>query len=196
METLSEYSPQEQKEIRIRTRKMMLWIGIASIVMLFAAITSAIILRKAEGNWLQFYIPSIFYFSTAVIIISSISMILALNAAKKDNQQGIIIWLWITLFLGLVFSYMQYKGWGELTRGGIFFAGSESNPAGSFFYVLTGLHVLHLLGGIINLLIVIFKAQKGKYNSTEYLGIQLVGTYWHFLDILWVYLLLFLIFIH
>lgn len=196
METVPGYSPQEEKEIRIRTKKMLLWIGIASIVMLFAALTSAIILRKAEGNWLQFYIPSIFYYSTAVIITSSITMIMALNAAKNDNQQGIKTWLWITLFLGLAFSYMQFKGWEELTRGGIFFAGSESNPAGSFFYVLTGLHVLHLLGGIINLLIVIFKAQKGIYNANEYLGIQLVGIYWHFLDILWVYLLLFLIFIH
>jgi cytochrome c oxidase subunit 3 len=196
METVSGYTPEELKEIKIRTKKMLVWIGIASIVMLFAALTSAIILRKAEGNWLEFPIPSIFYYSTAVIIISSITMIMSLNAAKKDNQQGIKTWLWATLLLGLVFSYMQYLGWGELTKGGVFFAGNQSNPAGSFFYILTGLHVLHLLGGIINLLIVIFKAQKGKYNSSDYLGIQLVGIYWHFLDILWVYLLLFLIFIH
>lgn len=196
METITEYTPEELKEIKIRTKKMLLWVGIASIVMLFAALTSAIILRKAEGNWLQFQIPSIFYYSTAVIIISSITMILALNAAKSNNQQGIKIWLWTTLFLGVLFSLMQYLGWGELVKQGIYFAGSQSNPAGSFFYVLTGVHVLHLLGGIINLLIVIYKAQKGKYNSSEYLGIELVGIYWHFLDILWVYLLLFLIFIH
>jgi cytochrome c oxidase subunit 3 len=196
MEPVSGYTPKELKEIKIRTKKMLVWIGIASIVMLFAALTSAIILRKAEGDWLEFTIPSIFYFSTAVIILSSITMIMALEAAKKDNQNGIKIGLWATFVLGIVFSYMQYVGWGQLTRGGVYFAGSESNPAGSFFYILTGLHVLHLLGGLINLLIVIYKAQKRKYNSSDYLGIQLVGIYWHFLDILWVYLLLFLIFIH
>jgi cytochrome c oxidase subunit 3 len=196
MEPVSGYTPEELKEIKIRTKKMLVWIGIASIVMLFAALTSAIILRKAEGDWLEFTIPSIFYFSTAVIILSSITMIMALEAAKKDNQNGIKIGLWATFVLGIVFSYMQYVGWGQLTRGGVYFAGSESNPAGSFFYILTGLHVLHLLGGLINLLIVIYKAQKRKYNSSDYLGIQLVGIYWHFLDILWVYLLLFLIFIH
>jgi cytochrome c oxidase subunit 3 len=196
MEPVSGYTPEELKEIKIRTKKMLVWIGIASIVMLFAALTSAIILRKAEGDWLEFTIPSIFYFSTAVIILSSITMIMALEAAKKDNQNGIKIGLWTTFVLGIVFSYMQYVGWGQLTRGGVYFAGSESNPAGSFFYILTGLHVLHLLGGLINLLIVIYKAQKRKYNSSDYLGIQLVGIYWHFLDILWVYLLLFLIFIH
>jgi cytochrome c oxidase subunit 3 len=196
MEPVSGYTPEELKEIKIRTKKMLVWIGIASIVMLFAALTSAIILRKAEGDWLEFTIPSIFYFSTAVIILSSITMIMALEAAKKDNQNGIKIGLWATFVLGIVFSYMQYVGWGQLTRGGVYFAGSESNPAGSFFYILTGLHVLHLLGGLINLLIVIYKAQKRKYNSSDYLGIQLVGIYWHFLDILWVYLLFFLIFIH
>jgi cytochrome c oxidase subunit 3 len=196
MEPVSGYTPEELKEIKIRTKKMLVWIGIASIVMLFAALTSAIILRKAEGDWLEFTIPSIFYFSTAVIILSSITMIMALEAAKKDNQNGIKIGLWATFVLGIVFSYMQYVGWGHLTQGGVYFAGSESNPAGSFFYILTGLHVLHLLGGLINLLIVIYKAQKRKYNSSDYLGIQLVGIYWHFLDILWVYLLLFLIFIH
>jgi cytochrome c oxidase subunit 3 len=196
MEPVSGYTSEELKEIKIRSRKMLVWIGIASIVMLFAALTSAIILRKAQGDWLEFTIPSTFYFSTAVIILSSITMIMALEAAKKDNQKGIKIGLWATFILGIVFSYMQFMGWGQLTKGGVYFAGSQSNPAGSFFYVLTGLHVLHLLGGLINLLIVIYKAHKRKYNSSDYLGIQLVGIYWHFLDILWVYLLLFLIFIH
>lgn len=196
METVREYTPEEEKEIRIRSKKMLVWIGIASIVMLFAALTSAIILRKAEGNWLQFYIPSVFYYSTAVIILSSITMIWAVNSAKKDNQQGVKIGAILTLILGLVFSYMQFIGWGELTKGGVFFAGSESNPAGSFFYVLTGAHLAHLAGGVFSLLVVIFKALKGKYTSDNYLGIQLSAIYWHFLDILWVYLFLFLIFIH
>jgi cytochrome c oxidase subunit 3 len=178
-----------------KASKPLLWVGIFSIVMMFAGLTSAYVVRADNGNWLLFNLPSAFYLSTAVIVTSSITMFLALQMAKKNNKQGIIIWLLITFVLGLVFTYCQYKGWSELYSKQIVFGGKSSNASGSFLYLITFLHLLHLSVGLIAVLITLKNSIKGKYNAQNTLGLELCSIYWHFLDILWVYLFLFLYFI-
>lgn len=174
----------------IPTSKIFLWIAIASIIMLFAGLTSAYIVRQAEGNWVHFELPKIFYLSTAFIMLSSASMQWALSAVKKNHLKNLLTGLIITLGLGLAFSFSQFFGWSKLVEEKIFFVG---NPSGSFLYVLTGLHLAHLAGGLIYLLVVITKSIMNKYSSENNLQVQLCATYWHFLDILWVYLFVFLL---
>ena len=188
-------TPEEALDIKKRTAKPMLWVGIVSMVMLFAGLTSAYIVRQAEGNWLYFDIPQPFYTSTVIIVLSSITMIMAKWAIRRDNVLLSNIGLVATLFGGLAFTYSQVQGWDELVEMGVFFAGREANAAGSFLYVLTGLHLAHLAGGIFALIFTSVKGLLGKYSAENHVGIDVAGTYWHFLDILWIYLLLFLVFI-
>lgn len=185
----------EKQEIRKKTAKPMLYVAIGSMVMLFGGLTSAYVVRHAEGNWLVFTMPQAFYFSTALMLLSSLTMNFALMAAKKNNFTQIKQALGATLVLGIGFMFCQFMGWSQLSAQKVFFAGKDSNASGSFFYVLTGLHLAHLLGGMLYLLAVNIKALKNKYTAQNYLSLQLCATYWHFLDGLWIYLFFFLIFI-
>lgn len=179
---------------RKKTAKPLLWIGIVSIVMLFSGLTSAYVVRADNGNWLVFQLPSISIISTAIIIFSSFTMFLAQMAIKKDNFKATSWLLFITFGLGLAFTYTQYLGWKELTSQGIYFLGKYSNASGSFLYLIAVVHILHLFGGLIALLITLVKSLKKSYSSQDYLGIELSAIYWHFLDVLWIYLFLFLYF--
>jgi cytochrome c oxidase subunit 3 len=163
-----------------------------SMVMMFAGLTSGYIVRQAEGNWFVFELPSIFYLSTFFIIASSVSMQWAYSSVKKNNISNLRTGLIITLGLGLAFTFTQFTAWSELVRMDVFFIG---NPSGSFLYVLTGLHLLHLAGGIIFLLVVTTGTIRNKYHSNNTLPIELCSIYRHFLDGLWVYLFVFLLFI-
>jgi cytochrome c oxidase subunit 3 len=162
---------------------------------MFAGLTSAYVVRADNGNWLLFELPSAFYLSTAVIITSSLTMFYAFRMAKSSNKKGIIIGLLATFILGLLFSYFQYVGWGELYSKQIVFGGKSSNASGSFLYLITFLHLLHLFAGLISLLVTLKNAIRGQYNAQNTLGLELCSIYWHFLDILWVYLFLFLYYI-
>ena len=189
------YINPEEKQVKERSYKMLLWISMVSMIMVFAGLTSAYIVRMGEGNWLEFALPRKFYFSTVIIIISSITMNFTLAAAKRDRLQMISTGAALTLILGITFAVMQFMAWGDLVARDIFFTGPTSNASGSFIYILSGLHLAHLAGGIIALLVVLVKSLNRKYNSDNLLGIRLCATYWHFLDILWIYLFLFLLFI-
>jgi cytochrome c oxidase subunit 3 len=184
-----------KEEMRQKTAKPMMGIAIGSMIMLFAGLTSALVVRKGEGNWLQFDMPQYFYFSTAVMLLSSLTMNMASSASKNNQHSKIKTMLGLTLTLGLIFIILQVAGWGQLYDQKVVFAGKESNASGSFMYVLTGLHLAHLVGGIIYLLVVFGGSLKEKYNSNNRLSIQLCAIYWHFLDLLWIYLFLFLLFI-
>ena len=185
----------EIKEAYNKASKPLLWVGIISIVMLFAGLTSAYVVRADNGNWLLFDLPNAFYLSTGVIVTSSITLFFAFQMAKKNNKKGIIIGLVLTFILGLLFTYFQFEGYGELYSKQIVFGGKSSNAAGSFLYLITFLHLLHLIAGLIVLLVTLVKGLKGKYDAQNTLGLELCSIYWHFLDILWVYLFLFLYFI-
>jgi len=181
------------KGLRERTAKLLLYVSIGSIVMAFAGLTSAYVVTKGSGAGLSFDLPSIFYYSTAIILISSLTMNMSLVAARKDNFQQITIWLVFTLLLGIAFMITQYEAWSELYKNKIYFAGRQSNAAGSFLYVITGLHVAHLVGGLLYLIGMIVRSTKQQFNAQNHLKLKLCAIYWHFLDILWVYLFVFLL---
>ena len=176
--------------IQNRSLKQLLWIGIGAIVMFFAGLTSAYIVRKAEGNWVEFLLPDWFWFSTITIVLSSIVLIIAKQKIKQNNP--IFAFVLLTFILGILFSYFQLRGWGELTNQGVFLTGEGSNVAGSFLYVLTLSHLVHLIGGLLGLLITAVNAKLNKYNKDDYLGLELTSIYWHFLGLLWLYLFFFL----
>ncbi len=173
--------------------KFLLWLLIISSSMSFAAYTSGYIVRKGEGNWLEFALPARLYVSSAIILLSSVTMQGAYFAARRDNVKLTQILLVSTLLLGGVFLTSQWQAWGELVSNKVFFAGQASNPAGSFVYVLTGFHAFHLLCAFIFLTIVLRMALQYKVHSKALLWIDLCTIFWHFLGGLWLYLHLFLI---
>jgi cytochrome c oxidase subunit III len=187
---------QPKKPLAMNPKKFALWLFIVSIVMIFAAMTSAYIVRRAEGNWLVVEIPSVFYINTAIIFLSSISMHWAFLSAKKDNLQPMKTGLLITTLLGVLFLAGQIIGWEHLDADKVFFGGTESNPGGSFMYVLTGLHGFHLVSGVIFLIVVLVSAFRYEVHSKSMLLIEMCTTYWHFLDALWIYLFVFLLLNH
>jgi cytochrome c oxidase subunit 3 len=185
---------EEIKAAQRKTAKPLLYIGIVSIVMLFAGLTSAYVVRADNGNWLVFNLPDIAIISTAIIVTSSLTMLVAQRAIKKNNYKLTTIGLALTLALGLAFFYTQVEAWKQLTAQGIYFVGKYSNAAGSFLYFIALIHMFHMIGGLIALGTSLTKTLLKKYSSADYLGIELTAIYWHFLDLLWVYLFLFLYF--
>lgn len=184
----------EIREAKRKTAKPLLWIGMVSIVMLFAGLTSAYVVRADNGNWNIFSLPDIAILSTAIIITSSFTLLLAQQAIKKGNYRLTSLGLFLTLGLGLVFFYTQVEGWRQLTAQGIYFIGKDSNASGSFLYLIALMHLLHMIGGLLALSVSLTKTLLKKYSASDYLGIELTAIYWHFLDALWVYLFLFLYF--
>ena len=179
-----------------KSAKPMLWISMISMAMLFAGFTSAIIVSKGDNeNWIYFDFPIWFYISTIVILVSSISMHLAKKFIEKDNNKSAFQFLVITIVLGLLFALSQFFVWSELVESDVFFTGSNSTAASSFFYLIVAVHLFHLIGGIIALIVTAIKTSSNKYSSKDMLGIELCATFWHFLDILWVYLFLFFLYI-
>lgn len=174
-------------------QKFALWLGIVSIVMMFAAFTSAYIVRQGAGNWLLFDLPKALQYTTVVLLLSSGTMHWAYLSAKADKQLQLRIAISITSLLGFVFLYGQVYAWGELVQAKVFFAGNQANPAGSFLYVLTGLHAIHLVSGILFLGLITVWVFMGKVHSKNLTRIEMCATYWHFLDILWLYLFIFLL---
>lgn len=178
------------KRNRIHPHKLALWIGLATIVMMFTALTSAYIVRMAAGNWLEFQIPDIFYWNTAVIVASSITIHLSYEAFKREAALPYRVLLSLTFALGLLFLYLQYVGWDELAKT----VPLKTNPAGDFVYVLSWLHAAHVIGGIAILIVALIIALllPVKASPARKLRFQLSLTYWHFIDLLWIYLLVFL----
>ena len=181
--------------LAMHPKKFALWLFIISIVMIFAAMTSAYIVRQGEGNWLVFNLPDVFWVNTAVILLSSLSMHLAYSAAKKDNINTLKIAMTLTTVLGVAFLIGQYLSWNELKVQHVIFS-DPGTPAGSFVYVFTGLHGFHLVTGVIFLIIVLISAFRYKVHSRNMVQIEMCATYWHFLDGLWIYLFLFLLMNH
>ncbi len=170
--------------------KFALWLFIVSFVMVFASMTSAYIVRRSEGNWLEFELPSLFTINTVILLISSITMHFALLAIKKDHFSNAKIGLALTTILGIAFLVGQYYAWSQLVDMKVFLVG---NPAGSFVYVISGLHGAHIIGGLVFLIIVTIMVFRQKIHSKNILWMELCTTFWHFLDGLWLYLFFFLI---
>jgi cytochrome c oxidase subunit 3 len=169
-----------------------LWVGMGGIVMMFGSLTSAYIVRHAAGNWLEFKVPDIFFFSTAVMLISSITLHISYWAFRNGKGNLYRIGLPVTLLLGVFFIVLQYQGWIALYNIGV---PLDGNPGGSFFYVISGIHAAHVLGGIFAICVATLNAFSLSYRPTERRRrrFQLVLHYWHFVDFLWLYLFLFLL---
>ena len=193
---MSEQTLQEELKIgKQKSAKPMLWVAMISMVMFFAGLTSAYVVSMKREDWITFDLPQAFYISTIVIVLSSITLLVSRNFLKKDNLKMSLIFLLATLVLGLGFVLYQYVGFYELRSAGLFFTGPESTVSTSFIIGITFMHVLHLLAGVIVLLVVIYNHFKKKYSSTDMLGFELGAIFWHFVDVLWIYLFFFFYFI-
>tara|TARA_B110000003_G_C16283306_1_gene391894 strand:- start:89 stop:589 length:501 start_codon:yes stop_codon:yes gene_type:complete len=165
------------------------------MVMFFAGLTSAYVISMKRDDWVAFDLPQAFYVSTFLIVISSISLLLAQKFLKNNNRQLSLVFVVATLILGLGFIWQQYVGFNQLKSSGLFFTGPESTVSTSFIIGITFMHVLHLLAGTLVLLVVIYNHFKYKYTSDNMLGFELGAIFWHFVDILWIYLFFFFYFI-
>jgi cytochrome c oxidase subunit III len=179
-----------KKPISMHPKKFAMWLFIGSVAMLFAAFTSAYIVRQAEGNWLYFDLPNLFYITSGIILMSSFTLQWAYWEAKKDSLDRVKLLVGITSLLGVAFLVGQVMAWRELVDHSVYLVG---NPSGSFIYILTGLHGAHLISGIIFLLIVLNSTFKFKIHSKNLAQLEMCLTYWHFLGGLWLYLFVFLI---
>ena len=182
-----------QPTLSMHPGKFMLWLFMVSVVMIFAAFTSAYLVRQAEGNWLEFELPTIFWFNSAVLLASSVCMHWAYAAAKADRLGSLKTAITLAFVLGMTFLVGQWIGWGQLVSINVYFGGNSSNPSGSFLYVLTGVHALHLISGLIVLLFALVAAFRYRIHSKNTVQIEMCATYWHFLDVLWLYLFVFLL---
>ena len=180
---------------KIRAKKMMLLFSLLSITMTFAGLTSAYIVSKGRPDWLvDFELPELFYYSTIVIVLSSITIQIAkYNLNKNKTKSHVLIWLVTTLLFGILFCVFQFYAFKSLIDKGYYFAGAQSTITTSFIYVLTFLHAVHLIAGLVVLIVLLFNTFNNKYRLNK-LGFHLGVTFWHFLDILWIYLFLFFYF--
>lgn len=178
-----------QPKRKLHPYKYLLWVGIASIVMLFAGFSSAFIVKSHQANWLSFRVPGIFYYSTAVILASSLTIMLSRKAFLNRDNKGYRTWLGVTGLLGILFIALQYLGFANLWHQGVTLT---RNVSFSFLYVIVGIHALHLLGGVVSVAILFFKSLRKKRRVYVSLDIDLMNTYWHFMDLLWIYLIVFL----
>ena len=184
---------EEHKARKERSYKLLLLFAMLSMTMMFAGLTSAFVVSKSRPDWLKdFQLPSAFYVSTLLILLGSVTFHLAKKQIKKDQRTTTTKLLWATLLLGILFFVFQFIGFQQIVAQGYYFTGSASSITTTFLYVVTVTHLLHLLGGLLSLLVIIYNHFKQKYNSSQTLGIELGAMYWHFLDLLWVYLFLFL----
>ena len=175
---------------KIHPKKFALMVACGSITMMFAAFTSAYIVRQAQGNWLEFRLPALFFTSTIVILLSSMTLHGSYLSFKRGNAMAYRLLLGLTFILGLAFIGLQYQGWLALQLIGVELT---TNPSGSFVYVISGVHAAHVLGGIAALFVALLHALGLPYKVTPQrkLRFEMTLIYWHFVDLLWVYLLLF-----
>ena len=184
------------KEKNDRAKKMMLWFGIVSLIMGFAGWTSAYIVSSSREDWIaELQLPSSFFISTAVIIISSFTYLFAKRSIQENNTKMTTNWLLVTLGLGIIFIVMQFNGFSQMVAEGYYFTGPTSNIKLSYIFLIATVHIVHVVAGLISLSVVLYSQLKGKYSAQEHLGLTLGATFWHFLDLLWVYLMGFMYFV-
>ncbi len=181
---------------RVHPKKFSLWLLLLGILMLFSGLTSAYIVRKGDGNWYNFELPSVFLYSTIVVLLSSITMLYAYRSAKKDEITGIKIGLSLTILLGIAFGFTQYMGWVQLSENGLHFVNPKygDRVSASFLIAIAAIHLVHIFGGLIYLSVILGKTMKLQVHKKNTLQISMCNTYWHFVGFLWVYLYLFLYF--
>jgi cytochrome c oxidase subunit 3 len=181
-----------QQRKRIHPHKFTLWVAIGSIVMMFAGLTSAYIVKSNQVNWKPVTLPSVFWISTAAMLLSSLTLQMALRSFKQREMNKYRSLIGATLLLGAAFIVLQWMGFSELWKQQVTFKGAG---AGQFLYIIFGLHALHVVGGVVVLLVMFIKAFTGKIKLYSSVPVEVAATYWHFVDFLWIYLLVFFLFI-
>ncbi len=189
MEKELKYVDIVEQPISMHPKKFAMWLFMVTVVMLFAAWTSAYIVRQAEGNWLEYDLPEVFWVTSGIVVLSSMCLQWAYASAKKDNFVQLRIGMVLTVVLGIAFLVGQWYSWIALVDREVFFVG---NPAGSFLYVMTGMHGLHLISGLLFLIIVLISSFRLKVHAKSLVAMEMATTYWHFLGGLWLYLFMFL----
>jgi cytochrome c oxidase subunit 3 len=179
----------EQKK-KIHPHKFTMWVAIGSIVMMFAGLTSAFIVKSNQSSWVPVTIPTVFWISTAVILVSSVTVQVALRSFKQRAMSQYRAMIGVTLLLGVAFVVLQWMGFQDLWAQKITFRGSG---AGQFLYVIFGLHAIHVIGGVIALIVMFIKAFLGSSKLYSSVPVEVAAIYWHFVDLLWIYLLVFFI---
>jgi len=179
-----------QQRQKMHPNKFTLWVAIGSIVMMFAGLTSAFIVKSNQVNWKTVSMPKIFWVSTAVIVLSSLTIQLALRSFKDRQMNRYRSWIGVTIILGTAFLILQWLGFQDLWAQKVTFKGAG---AGQFLYVIFGLHGIHVIGGVIALIAMFIKAFTGKIKLYSSAPVEVAATYWHFVDLLWIYLLIFFV---
>ena len=178
-----------------RARKMMLYFGIASLIMSFAGWTSAFIVSSSRPDWLQdFEMPQPFWISIIIMIVSSITFMIAKRGIKQGNRSLTTIMLLLTFVLGLFFIFNQFKGFNQILDLGYNFTGPTSNITVTYIYLIAVVHIVHVVAGLIPVLVVLINHLRGKYSAENIVGFEIAETFWHFVDLLWIYLFFFLYF--
>ena len=179
-----------EKTNKIHPYKFTLWVGIASIIMMFAGFTSAYVVRKNMANWIVYDLPQVFWYSTAVIILSSVTMVLAKKKFAEREMAKYRSLLTATMILGVLFIALQIIGFSQLIQKGSPLGKTNSVD---YLYVIVGVHAVHVLAGVIALMIMFAKAFSNKIRNYNIVPVEVMSTYWHFVDLLWIYLLVFLV---
>jgi len=187
---------------RREPNQFMLWLLIAGSVFIFTILLMAYLARRTGADWKDIAMPKVFLASTAVMLASSLTLHIANGAFQHDRFRQYRSYLGTTLFLGVLFVLLQVLGWREWAMDGVYV---QTNPSSSFLYLLSGLHLLHILIGLIFLAIPYVQAVRRKpyieifvysVNPPNQLRLRLITLYWHFVDVLWMYVFLFLLFHH
>ncbi len=168
--------------------KFTLWVAMGSLIMMFAGLTSAFIVKSNQASWKPVTLPSVFWLSTVAIVLSSATMYLAVRAIRSQKLTGYRLLLLVTLLLGTEFLWLQWQGFEFLWSQQVTFRGSG---AGQFLYVIFGLHGLHVIGGLVTLVVILLKSFFQKNKTYSSIPAEIAATYWHFVDFLWIYLLVF-----
>lgn len=164
--------------------------ALGSIIMMFAGLTSAYIVKRDQPGWTSFSVPRAFWYSTGAILLSSLTIQMALRSFKEREMLRYRNLITATAILGVLFVILQWVGFKQIWNSGITFKGSGG---GQFLYVIAGLHAVHVLAGIFALIGMFIKAYASKVRSYNSVPVELMSTYWHFVDLLWIYLLIFFI---
>jgi cytochrome c oxidase subunit 3 len=180
-----------RKPLAMNPKKFGLWLFMATVVMLFGAWTSAYIVKRGDMGWSEIVLPDLFWVNTGIILASSVTMIWAVRSAKQNRAEMVKIALGITVILGIAFVVGQFLAFDELVALHEHFTGGPVSH--SFVYVLSGAHALHLASGVFFLLIALVAALRGKVHPGNMTLLEMCATYWHFLDVLWLYLFVFLL---
>jgi cytochrome c oxidase subunit 3 len=176
---------------KIHPHKFTMWVAIGSILMMFAGLTSAYIVKRSQVNWLMIEIPVIFWFSTLAIVSSSATIHLSLKSLKERSMVEYRRWMVVTAVLGVLFIISQIIGFVQFGKQDIRIVGAGSNASYSFLFAISSLHGLHVLGGVIALLVIAIRAVSISKRNYSTLPLEITATYWHFVDALWIYLFIF-----